>query len=197
MKEPNKITKPQKKKKEFSFYAAPLSIIHILGLLVLAFLIDHFINSFLESSRYFSRYESALPYVICGLIIVCLLRKRRVEIVDNHTINFYTKGKLKYTNTIDNLLYIRCAGQGKITSSIVFVFSDKRIRLCMPLVMFSQYFKLYELEKLSGYLRTQFKLKQREHRTIFGVSKYIFTYWNPEKDENYKVYSESKGRRVC
>ena len=197
MKEPNKITKPQKKKKEFSFYAAPLSIIHILGLLVLAFLIDHFINSFLESSRYFSRYESALPYVICGLIIVCLLRKRRVEIVDNHTINFYTRGKLKYTNTIDNLLYIRCAGQGKITSSIVFVFSDKRIRLCMPLVMFSQYFKLYELEKLSGYLRTQFKLKQREHRTIFGVSKYVFTYWNPEKDENYKIYSESKGRRVC
>ena len=197
MKEPNKITKPQKKKKEFSFYAAPLSIIHILGLLVLAFLIDHFINSSLESSRYFSRYESALPYVICGLIIVCLLRKRRVEIVDNHTINFYTKGKLKYANTIDNLLYIRCAGQGKITSSIVFVFSDKRIRLCMPLVMFSQYFKLYELEKLSGYLRTQFKLKQREHRTIFGVSKYVFTYWNPEKDENYKVYSESKGRRVC
>ena len=197
MKEPNKITKPQKKKKEFSFYAAPLSIIHILGLLVLAFLIDHFINSFLESSRYFSRYESALPYVICGLIIVCLLRKRRVEIVDNHTINFYTRGKLKYTNTIDNLLYIRCAGQGKITSSIVFVFSDKRIRLCMPLVMFSQYFKLYELEKLSGYLRTQFKLKQREHRTIFGVSKYVFTYWNPEKDENYKIYSESKGRHVC
>ncbi|WP_314663074.1 hypothetical protein [Prevotella aurantiaca] len=197
MKEPNKITKPQKKKKEFSFYAAPLSIIHILGLLVLAFLIDHFINSSLESSRYFSRYESALPYVICGLIIVCLLRKRRVEIVDNHTINFYTRGKLKYTNTIDNLLYIRCAGQGKITSSIVFVFSDKRIRLCMPLVMFSQYFKLYELEKLSSYLRTQFKLKQREHRTIFGVSKYVFTYWNPEKDENYKVYSESKGRRVC
>ena len=91
---------------------------------------------------------------------MCLLRKKRVEIVDNHTINFYTKGKLKYTNTIDNLLYIRCAGQGKITSSIVFVFSDKRIRLCMPLVMFSQYFKLYELEKLSGYLRTQFKLKQ-------------------------------------
>ena len=197
MKEPNKITKPQKKKKEFSFYAAPLSIIHILGLLVLAFLIDHFINSSLESSRYFSRYESALPYVICGLIIVCLLRKKRVEIVDNHTINFYTRGKLKYTNTIDNLLYIRCAGQGKITSSIVFVFSDKRIRLCMPLVMFSQYFKLYELEKLSGYLRTQFKLKQREHRTIFGVSKYMFTYWNPEKDENYKIYSESKGRRVC
>lgn len=197
MKEPNKITKPQKKKKEFSFYAAPLSIIHILGLLVLAFLIDHFINSSLESSRYFSRYESALPYVICGLIIVCLLRKRRVEIVDNHTINFYTRGKLKYTNTIDNLLYIRCAGQGKITSSIVFVFSDKRIRLCMPLVMFSQYFKLYELEKLSSYLRTQFKLKQREHRTIFGVSKYVFTYWNPEKDENYKIYSESKGRRVC
>ena len=197
MKEPNKITKPQKKKKEFSFYAAPLSIIHILGLLVLAFLIDHFINSSLESSRYFSRYESALPYVICGLIIVCLLRKRRVEIVDNHTINFYTRGKLKYTNTIDNLLYIRCAGQGKITSSIVFVFSDKRIRLCMPLVMFSQYFKLYELEKLSGYLRTQFKLKQREHRTIFGVSKYVFTYWNPEKDQNYKIYSESKGRRVC
>lgn len=197
MKEPNKITKPQKKKKEFSFYAAPLSIIHILGLLVLAFLIDHFINSSLESSRYFSRYESALPYVICGLIIVCLLRKKRVEIVDNHTINFYTRGKLKYTNTIDNLLYIRCAGQGKITSSIVFVFSDKRIRLCMPLVMFSQYFKLYELEKLSGYLRTQFKLKQREHRTIFGVSKYVFTYWNPEKDQNYKVYSESKGRRVC
>ena len=197
MKEPNKITKPQKKKKEFSFYAAPLSIIHILGLLVLAFLIDHFINSSLESSRYFSRYESALPYVICGLIIVCLLRKRRVEIVDNHTINFYRGGKLKYTNTIDNLLYIRCAGQGKITSSIVFVFSDKRIRLCMPLVMFSQYFKLYELEKLSGYLRTQFKLKQREHRTIFGVSKYVFTYWNPEKDQNYKIYSESKGRRVC
>ena len=197
MKEPNKITKPQKKKKEFSFYAAPLSIIHILGLLVLAFLIDHFINSSLESSRYFSRYESALPYVICGLIIVCLLRKKRVEIVDNHTINFYTKGKLKYTNTIDNLLYIRCAGQGKITSSIVFVFSDKRIRLCMPLVMFSQYFKLYELEKLSGYLRTQFKLKQREHRTIFGVSKYVFTYWNPEKDQNYKIYSESKGRHVC
>lgn len=197
MKEPNKITKPQKKKKEFSFYAAPLSIIHILGLLVLAFLIDHFINSSLESSRYFSRYESALPYVICGLIIVCLLRKRRVEIVDNHTINFYTRGKLKYTNTIDNLLYIRCAGQGKITSSIVFVFSDKRIRLCMPLVMFSQYFKLYELEKLSGYLRTQFKLKQREHRTIFGVSKYVFTYWNPEKDQNYKIYSESKGRHVC
>ena len=197
MKEPNKITKPQKKKKEFSFYAAPLSIIHILGLLVLAFLIDHFINSSLESSRYFSRYESALPYVICGLIIVCLLRKKRVEIVDNHTINFYTKGKLKYTNTIDNLLYIRCAGQGKITSSIVFVFSDKRIRLCMPLVMFSQYFKLYELEKLSGYLRTQFKLKQREHHTIFGVSKYVFTYWNPEKDENYKIYSESKGRHVC
>lgn len=197
MKKPNKITKPQKKKKEFSFYAAPLSIIHILGLLVLAFLIDHFINSSLESSRYFSRYESALPYVICGLIIVCLLRKKRVEIVDNHTINFYTRGKLKYTNTIDNLLYIRCAGQGKITSSIVFVFSDKRIRLCMPLVMFSQYFKLYELEKLSGYLRTQFKLKQREHRTIFGVSKYVFTYWNPEKDQNYKVYSESKGRRVC
>ena len=197
MKEPNKITKPQKKKKEFSFYAAPLSIIHILGLLVLAFLIDHFINSSLESSRYFSRYESALPYVICGLIIVCLLRKKRVEIVDNHTINFYTRGKLKYTNTIDNLLYIRCAGQGKITSSIVFVFSDKRIRLCMPLVMFSQYFKLYELEKLSGYLRTQFKLKQREHRTIFGVSKYMFTYWNPEKDQNYKIYSESKGRRVC
>ena len=197
MKEPNKITKPQKKKKEFSFYAAPLSIIHILGLLVLAFLIDHFINSSLESSRYFSRYESALPYVICGLIIVCLLRKKRVEIVDNHTINFYTRGKLKYTNTIDNLLYIRCAGQGKITSSIVFVFSDKRIRLCMPLVMFSQYFKLYELEKLSGYLRTQFKLKQREHRTIFGVSKYVFTYWNPEKDQNYKIYSESKGRRVC
>ena len=197
MKEPNKITKPQKKKKEFSFYAAPLSIIHILGLLILAFLIDHFINSSLESSRYFSRYESALPYVICGLIIVCLLRKKRVEIVDNHTINFYTKSKLKYTNTIDNLLYIRCAGQGKITSSIVFVFSDKRIRLCMPLVMFSQYFKLYELEKLSGYLRTQFKLKQREHHTIFGVSKYVFTYWNPEKDENYKIYSESKGRRVC
>ena len=197
MKEPNKITKPQKKKKEFSFYAAPLSIIHILGLLVLAFLIDHFINSSLESSRYFSRYESALPYVICGLIIVCLLRKKRVEIVDNHTINFYTRGKLKYTNTIDNLLYIRCAGQGKITSSIVFVFSDKRIRLCMPLVMFSQYFKLYELEKLSGYLRTQFKLKQREHHTIFGVSKYVFTYWNPEKDENYKIYSESKGRHVC
>ena len=197
MKEPNKITKPQKKKKEFSFYAAPLSIIHILGLLVLAFLIDHFINSSLESSRYFSRYESALPYVICGLIIVCLLRKRRVEIVDNHTINFYRGGKLKYTNTIDNLLYIRCAGQGKITSSIVFVFSDKRIRLCMPLVMFSQYFKLYELEKLSGYLRTQFKLKQREHHTIFGVSKYVFTYWNPEKDQNYKIYSESKGRRVC
>ena len=126
-----------------------------------------------------------------------MLRKKRVEIVDNHTINFYTKGKLKYTNTIDNLLYIRCAGQGKITSSIVFVFSDKRIRLCMPLVMFSQYFKLYELEKLSGYLRTQFKLKQREHHTIFGVSKYVFTYWNPEKDENYKIYSESKGRRVC
>ncbi len=197
MKEPNKITKPQKKKKEFSFYAAPLSIIHILGLLVLAFLIDHFINSSLESSRYFSRYESALPYVICGLIIVCLLHKKRVEIVDNHTINFYTKGKLKYTNTIDNLLYIRCAGQGKITSSIVFVFSDKRIRLCMPLVMFSQYFKLYELEKLSGYLKGQFKLIQREHRTIFGVSKYVFTYWNPEKDENYKIYSESKGRRVC
>ncbi|MEZ7710121.1 hypothetical protein [Prevotella pallens] len=197
MKEPNKITKPQKKKKEFSFYAAPLSIIHILGLLILAFLIDHFINSSLESSRYFSRYESALPYVICGLIIVCLLRKKRVEIVDNHTINFYTRGKLKYTNTIDNLLYIRCAGQGKITSSIVFVFSDKRIRLCMPLVMFSQYFKLYELEKLSGYLKGQFKLIQREHRTIFGVSKYVFTYWNPEKDENYKIYSESKGRRVC
>lgn len=197
MKEPNKITKPQKKKKEFSFYAAPLSIIHILGLLILAFLIDHFINSSLESSRYFSRYESALPYVICGLIIACLLRKKRVEIVDNHTINFYTRGKLKYTNTIDNLLYIRCAGQGKITSSIVFVFSDKRIRLCMPLVIFSQYFKLYELEKLSGYLRTQFKLKQREHRTIFGVSKYVFTYWNPEKDQNYKIYSESKGRRVC
>lgn len=197
MKEPNKITKPQKKKKEFSFYAAPLSIIHILGLLILAFLIDHFINSSLESSRYFSRYESALPYVICGLIIVCLLRKKRVEIVDNHTINFYTRGKLKYTNTIDNLLYIRCAGQGKITSSIVFVFSDKRIRLCMPLVMFSQYFKLYELEKLSGYLKGQFKLIQREHRTIFGVSKYVFTYWNPEKDQNYKIYSESKGRRVC
>lgn len=126
-----------------------------------------------------------------------MLRKKRVEIVDNHTINFYTKGKLKYTNTIDNLLYIRCAGQGKITSSIVFVFSDKRIRLCMPLVMFSQYFKLYELEKLSGYLKGQFKLIQREHRTIFGVSKYVFTYWNPEKDENYKIYSESKGRRVC
>jgi hypothetical protein len=197
MKEPNKITKPQKKKKEFSFYAAPLSIIHILGLLILAFLIDHFINSSLESSRYFSRYESALPYVICGLIIVCLLRKKRVEIVDNHTINFYTRGKLKYTNTIDNLLYIRCAGQGKITSSIVFVFSDKRIRLCMPLVMFSQYFKLYELEKLSGYLKGQFKLIQREHRTIFGVSKYVFTFWNPNKDQNYKIYSESKGRRVC
>ena len=185
MKEPNKITKPQKKKKEFSFYAAPLSIIHILGLLILAFLIDHFINSFLGTSHRYFRYESAIPYIICGLIIACLLRKKRVEIVDNHTINFYTKGKLKYTNTIDNLLYIRCAGQGKITSSIVFVFSDKRIRLCMPLVMFSQY------------LRTQFKLKQREHRTIFGVSKYVFTYWNPEKDENYKIYSESKGRRVC
>ena len=45
----------------------------------------------------------------------------------------------------------------------------------MPLVMFSQYFKLYELEKLSGYLKGQFKLIQREHRTIFGVSKYVFT----------------------
>lgn len=105
MKEPNKITKPQKKKKEFSFYAAPLSIIHILGLLVLAFLIDHFINSFLGTSHRYFRYESAIPYIICGLIIVCLLRKKRVEIVDNHTINFYTRGKLKYTNTIDNLLY--------------------------------------------------------------------------------------------
>ena len=197
MKEPNKITKPQKKKKEFSFYAAPLSIIHILGLLILAFLIDHFINSFLGTSHRYFRYESAIPYIICGLIIACLLRKKRVEIVDNHTINFYTRGKLKYTNTIDNLLYIRCAGQGKITSSIVFVFSDKRIRLCMPLVMFSQYFKLYELEKLSGYLKGQFKLIQREHRTIFGVSKYVFTFWNPNKDQNYKIYSESKGRRVC
>lgn len=194
---PKETAKIQEKRKEFSFYASPLSIIHILGLLILAFLIDHFINSSLESSRYFSRYESALPYVICGLIIVCLLRKKRVEIVDNHTINFYTRGKLKYTNTIDNLLYIRCAGQGKITSSIVFVFSDKRIRLCMPLVMFSQYFKLYELEKLSGYLKGQFKLIQREHRTIFGVSKYVFTFWNPNKDQNYKIYSESKGRRVC
>lgn len=197
MKEPNKITKPQKKKKEFSFYAAPLSIIHILGLLVLAFLIDHFINSFLESSRYFSRYESALPYVICGFIIVCLLRKNRVEIVDNHTFNFYIGGKLKYTNTIDNFLYIRCAGQGYITSSVVFAFNDKRIRLAMPLVMFPKRFKLYELEKLSGYLKSQFKLIQREHRTIFGVSKYMFTFWNPDKDQNYKIYSESKGRRVC
>ena len=194
---PKETTKIQEKRKEFSFYASPLSIIHILGLLVFSYLIDHIINSFLGTSHRYFRYESAIPYIICGLIIACLLRKKRVEIVDNHTINFYTKGKLKYTNTIDNLLYIRCTGQGKITSSIVFVFSDKRIRLCMPLVMFSQYFKLYELEKLSGYLKGQFKLIQREHRTIFGVSKYVFTYWNPEKDQNYKIYSESKGRRVC
>ena len=144
---PKETAKIQEKRKEFSFYASPLSIIHILGLLVFSYLIDHIINSFLGTSHRYFRYESAIPYIICGLIIVCLLRKKRVEIVDNHTINFYTKGKLKYTNTIDNLLYIRCAGQGKITSSIVFVFSDKRIRLCMPLVMFSQYFKLYELEK--------------------------------------------------
>ena len=137
---PKETTKIQEKKKEFSFYASPLSIIHILGLLVFSYLIDHIINSFLGTSHRYFRYESAIPYIICGLIIVCLLRKKRVEIVDNHTINFYTRGKLKYTNSIDNLLYIRCAGQGKITSSIVFVFSDKRIRLCMPLVMFSQYF---------------------------------------------------------
>ena len=31
----------------FSFYASPLSIIHILGLLVFSYLIDHIINRFL------------------------------------------------------------------------------------------------------------------------------------------------------
>lgn len=194
---PKETTKIQEKRKEFSFYASPLSIIHILGLLVFSYLIDHIINSFLGASHRYFRYESAIPYIICGLIIVCLLRKNRVEIVDNHTFNFYRGAKLKYTNTIDNFLYIRCAGQGKITSSVVFAFNDKRIRLAMPLVMFPKRFKLYELEKLSGYLKSQFKLIQREHRTIFGVSKYMFTFWNPDKDQNYKIYSESKGRRVC
>ena len=71
------------------------------------------------------------------------------------------------------------------------------IHVLEPLASNAMAEKINELEKLSGYLRTQFKLKQREHRTIFGVSKYVFTYWNPEKDQNYKIYSESKGRRVC
>ena len=44
---PKETAKIQEKRKEFSFYASPLSIIHILGLLVFSYLIDHIINSFL------------------------------------------------------------------------------------------------------------------------------------------------------
>ena len=62
---PKETAKIQEKRKEFSFYASPLSIIHILGLLILAFLIDHFINSFLGTSHRYFRYESAIPYIVC------------------------------------------------------------------------------------------------------------------------------------
>ena len=67
----------------------------------------------------------------------------------------------------------------------------------MPLVMFSQYFKLYELEKLSGYLRTQFKLKQREHRTVFGVSNTYLPIGIRRKTRIIRYIRKAKVGAVC
>lgn len=59
--------------------------------------------------------------------------------------------------------------------------------------------RFYEPGKYEGlfaFFMKNLKLQQKPHHTIFGVSKYVFVYWNPLKEENYQHYCQSKGRRV-
>ena len=63
---PKETAKIQEKRKDLASMHRLLSIIHILGLLVFSYLIDHIINSFLGTSHRYFRYESAIPYIICG-----------------------------------------------------------------------------------------------------------------------------------
>ena len=190
------------KKQIFDFYATPLNIWYLLGIAFVAMVASGITYNYLFAPQH--GMDSTLRFTsISGLIygiiflgaIVLTIRKKRIEISEDGTFKFYSNRILEYTNTLDNLYYIYAPDIDKSDiAEMVFCFNDKKIRISMP----SHIPKVYEPGKYAWMLRyfiSECKLRKKQHHTIFGVSKYAVVYWSNTKKANYKIYSDSKGRR--
>lgn len=190
------------KKQTFNFYATPLNIWALTGIMMVAMVVSGVVYKYLLSPQY--DMDSTLHFVsntglVFGIIflgaIVLTIRKKRIEIGEDGTFKYYSNRILKYTNSLNNLYYIYAADIDKRDiAEMVFHFNDKQIRISMP----SHLPKVYEPGKYACMLRyfiSECKLCKKPHHTVFGVSKYVVVYWSAAKKGNYKIYSESKGRR--
>ena len=130
------------------------------------------------------------------LSILLFIRKKRIEITDTNIFKYYSGGKLVYTNTLDNLYYIQAVDikRGMI-SEMKLCFPDRKIHFSMP-ALIPHFYEAGIYESMFYFFVKNLKLQKKDHHTIFGVSKYVFVYWNPIRKDNYQIYQETKGTKI-
>ena len=190
------------KKQIFNFYATPLNIWSILGFMFLAMICSRIIYEAFYAPAYvtettlrFISITGLVQGVIFLLLIIVTIRKKSIEVTDDNLFKYYSGGKLVYTNTMNNLYYIEAVDISRgMIGDMAFCFNDKKIRISMPSHL-PFFYEPGKYEWIFAFFVKNLKLKKMSHYTIFGKSKYVFTYWNPVRKANYEIYSQSRGRR--
>lgn len=188
------------KNREFTFYGTPLSFFAVIGIAMYSTFIGVVIYKLL-----LNEIDPTLNYrhttgIIMGSIfilsILLFIRKKRIEITDTNIFKYYSGGKLVYTNTLDNLYYIQAVDikRGMI-SEMKLCFPDRKIHFSMP-ALIPPFYGAGIYESMFYFFVKNLKLQKKDHHTIFGVSKYVFVYWNPIRKDNYQIYQETKGTKI-
>jgi hypothetical protein len=188
------------KNREFNFYGTPLSFFSVIGIALCSMFLSKVIYEQLfdvMGSAHGYRYTTGL---IMGctfiLIIISFVRKKRIEITDTNIFKYYSGGKLVYTDTVDNLYYIQAVDiERGMISEMKLCFPDRKIHFSMP-ALIPYFYEPGAYESMFAFFEKNLKLQKRDHYTIFGVSKYVFVYWNPIRKENYQIYQQTKGRKI-
>lgn len=187
------------KPQTFTFYGTRLNAWLVLAIAFFVYLLSSIVYYYLfdpnhqENSIYLIRLMIAVSFI---LVIFLSIHKQKIEVTEDKIINYYLNDNLVYTNALDNLYYIQAVDikRGAI-ADMKFCFNDKTIYFSMPAHL-PRFYEPGKYEGLFAFFMKNLKLQQKPHHTIFGVSKYVFVYWNPLREENYQCYSQSKGRRV-
>jgi len=187
------------KPQTFTFYGTRLNAWLVLAIAFFVYLLSSIVYYHLfdpnhqENSIYLIRLMIAVSFI---LVIFLSIHKQKIEVTEDKIINYYLNDNLVYTNILDNLYYIQAVDikRGAI-ADMKFCFNDKTIYFSMPAHL-PRFYEPGKYEGLFAFFMKNLKLQQKPHHTIFGVSKYVFVYWNPLREENYQHYCQSKGRRV-